>query len=271
MIDATRWWREIVPGVVLALLVAPAGNAAKAQVVTGRVTDSLSAPIAFAQVAVLGTAIVSVTDREGQFRVRIPRSGRTTVLVRRLGYHPEQRAFDLAADTVVDASFVLLPAPLTFEAVSSVAQRTRSLDRAGFYERMLDASKGLLTGSFVGPEEIEARHRSSILHMLEGHNGVSLMRKKIMGNGGACEMMVYVNGHLVDGADTIRGTSRIARDRALMRRATSTDLPPSTSPVEEAAAPTEVAGIEIYPLAVNAPAAFQRLAGGCGIVLIWTK
>jgi hypothetical protein len=136
---------------------------------------------------------------------------------------------------------------------------------------MLDASKGLLTGSFVGPEEIEARHPSSILHMVEGHTGVSLMRKKIMGNGGSCEMMVYVNGHLVDGVDASTGTSRIARDRALMRRANSVDPPPSTSPVEEAAPPTEVAGIEIYPRAVNAPPGFQRLAGSCGIVLIWTK
>jgi hypothetical protein len=262
-----RWSKAIGAGTAA---VALAGLPLPAQrVLSGRVADSLSAPVAFAQVSLVGTKTMTVTDRDGRYRIRLAQSGRVTVLVRRLGYRPEQHDIDVSGDSTIDASFTLLPAPMTLEAVTTVAERTRSLDRAGFYERMLDASKGLLTGSFVGPEEIEARHPSSILHMLEGHNGVSLMRKKIMGNGGSCEMMVYVNGHLVDGFDARTGTSRIARDRALMRRADS--VAPSTSPVEEAAAPTEVAGIEIYPRAVNAPAAFQRLAGSCGIVLIWTK
>lgn len=249
------------------------GRVEAQRALNGRVVDSLNSPIQFAHVAITGTNLATVTDREGRFRIRVPQAGRTTVLVRRLGYRPEQHVFDIKGDSAVDAPFTLLPAPVELAAMTTAAARTLRLDRAGFYERMVDASKGLLTGTFIGPEEIEARHPSSVLNMLEGRMGVSLMKKKIMSANGSCEMMVYVDGHLVDGVDHGTGTTRLMRDHILMQRvgSTSREPPPSTSPVEETAPPSDVAGIEIYPRAVNAPPGFQRLAGSCGVVLIWTK
>jgi hypothetical protein len=41
--------------------------------------------------------------------------------------------------------------------------------------------------------------------------------------------------------------------------------------VNEVVPITNIAGVEIYPRAINAPAAYQPYNGNCGVVLIWTK
>ena len=41
--------------------------------------------------------------------------------------------------------------------------------------------------------------------------------------------------------------------------------------VNELVPPSNMAAMEIYPRALNAPPQYQPLNGTCGVVLIWTK
>jgi hypothetical protein len=65
-------------------------------------------------------------------------------------------------------------------------------------------------------------------------------------------MTVYVNGHRLN---PLSGSARIAY----------------AMDIEELLLQNSVGGIELYSSASRAPMEYQGLAGGCGVVLVWTR
>jgi Ca-activated chloride channel family protein len=97
-------------GVLLALAIGStlgSGSAAEARrlastVVVGRVTDG-GRPLSGATISVAGRSIVTRSAADGRYALTIPRAGdgdRVTLLARRVGYEPWQRAVALRGDTV---------------------------------------------------------------------------------------------------------------------------------------------------------------------------
>lgn len=265
-------------GVVLLSLFACASvaHAQTSNILHGIVTDTVGTPIPFAQISVNGTAVKAVSGSDGAFSVTLGGAHQAVLSVRRLGFSPTSLDVSRQPDsTVLRIALKQLPQNIA-GTVSTATVTTSALVKAGFYERMVDRSKGLNNGTFIGPEEIEARHPSSVLNLLNGAApSVSLMGKKVMGQGGACQMDVYVNRHRVDAADSQVGTHSLGADQLSFRKIGERKLQERSmhepSPIEETAPASEVIGVEIYPRAVMAPPEFQRLAGSCGVVVIWTK
>jgi hypothetical protein len=82
--------------------------------IVGSVTTDELAPIAGAQVGVLGTTLVAVTDAAGRFALNFVPPGKASVSVIALGFFATTRSVEVLAGTVTeDLTFILAPLPST--------------------------------------------------------------------------------------------------------------------------------------------------------------
>lgn len=87
--------------------------------VTGTVTDLAGAPLAGAEVTVLGTALAATTDAQGAFRLEeVGATGSATLRFERTGYGAAFRVLDLAAVKIVAVRLKEAPAPRPIDVVA---------------------------------------------------------------------------------------------------------------------------------------------------------
>ena len=230
----------------------------------GRVTDTERYPLSYANIQLNGGRRF-LADDSGRFAIPV-NSERIRLIVRRIGFEPEEVRFDSMPDTTVRVQMRALAAALPEITVRGRAAFT-SLDLSGFYQRMKDAEKGINHGYFITPEDIDFRKPNLILNMAESvpavrveHNILTPRKDILKGlTDGGCTMTVYVDRiRIVGGMATVldkNGTSGPER---------------ADTYVNEVVLPNHVAGMEIYPRAVGAPPQYQSHTK-CGVVLIWTK
>jgi TonB-linked SusC/RagA family outer membrane protein len=124
--------RSLISTLVLALAVgASAANAqqpaARAGVVRGTVTDSASrAPIAGAQLVLVGQSRSTVADANGRFTFSNVPAGRVAISAQRLGFAPSRQTIVLSAGDTAATDFVLAPVAAVLAEVVSVGYGTSS-------------------------------------------------------------------------------------------------------------------------------------------------
>jgi hypothetical protein len=221
------------------------------RIVRGRVMDTDRSPLTYANIQLNGGRRF-MADDSGSFSIPVP-PGRIRLIVRRIGFAPEEVFFETFPDTAVRVQLRPVAASLPEITISGRAAFV-SLDLSGFYERMKDAEKGINHGYFITPEDLDFRKPNHILNMAEGMPAVLLERNILNPRGdiirgqGGCLMNVYLDGIRVAG------------------KANGTD-----DRVNELVLPQQVAGMEVYPRAVGAPPKYQSSTNMCGVVLIWSK
>jgi hypothetical protein len=248
------------------VIAVPGAALAQPHALTLRVTDSLGTAVPFVSVTYPGNS--TITDRDGTLRIpRLP-TGRMSLGLRRIGFTPERIDLDVRSDTVIH--IVMNPFATTLQTQVITARSMTSLERAGFYDRMLDRQKGLNNGYFVTPEEIEQRKPTRLTQMLHEIPNVRVNNVPNVGavpqGSDACAMTIFVDGVRVQtyATSTSRGTSSI------IQRVPGRGGPTDVS-IDDLVGGGSVAAIEIYPRAASAPQRYQLLAGSCGIVAVWTK
>ena len=160
-------------------------------------------PVAFANVTFTGER-PRITNEKGEIPVSAARGARDTLMVdvRRLGYEPWYGRLALA-DTAVNAQVTLhrISRRMFTVTVTDSSYGVPAYLR-GFYERMLARQRGIGTGVYLTPEEVDRRNATQTTALLQGVNGVALQRSatgKIiaMSSGGSCQMTVLIDGHRV--------------------------------------------------------------------------
>ena len=223
-----------------------------ATMVRGRVLDESGGPLSYANVqANYGRRYLA--DDSGRFQLPYPGTGSSTLYVRRIGFEPVELNLTARPDTALRVVLTAIPTQLK-EVTVTTAGAYRSLDLHGFYGRMRDAERGATNGHFITPEDIERRKATNTTQMADGFanirvykSGEGPMWDRIMGPGN-CEMTVYLDNIVV--TNDARGRSDF---------------------VNQLVAVGHMAGMEIYPRALNAPTTHPSRNGLCGVVLIWTK
>src|ERR1035437_2542379 len=173
---------------------------ARAQVRKLQVISSDSQPIVYAFVTRDG-GNGQITDDKGEISLGAGKARTFTVNVRRIGYQQWFGKLELP-DT---AAVLTVTLPRIAQTLGEVrisgygSSATLSLPMKGFYDRWTMRQKGLLSATFIGPEEIEFRHPNKITNMLSGLNGVRLMHNDqgeqiAFGYGGMCKMTILVDG-----------------------------------------------------------------------------
>ncbi|MEO8334495.1 MAG: SusC/RagA family TonB-linked outer membrane protein [bacterium] len=93
-------------------------SAARASIITGTISDQRTgAPLAGAQVSVIGTTIGGVTDDKGHYRIPGVPAGTVRLRVRLLGYSLVERTVTVQDDKPATVDFTLSSSPLALDAV----------------------------------------------------------------------------------------------------------------------------------------------------------
>lgn len=228
-----------------------------------RVRSADSLPVEYANVVIEGGA-TQITDEKGEVAIGAGKAQMLAVSVRRLGFAPwfgKVQLPDTAATLTITLSRVAQS--LTAVRVSGDGDNRVGLKLQGFYDRWLLRQKGLLSATFIGPEEIEFRHPTKITSMLYALHGVNLVR---FGHGdiaafstsaGSLQMEMCPMAIVIDGVQqqpdppTHRGgVAFVNIDRILDAN--------------------DVAAIEVYARGGNMPVSLQVDDSKCGVIAFWT-
>jgi hypothetical protein len=243
----------------------------------GRVTDTEGAPLSFASVQVNGGRRF-IADDSGRFTIPSP-AGRFSLLVRRIGFSPEELKIDAAPDTAIRVRMTAFATSLPEQRITGRAAFV-SLDLHGFYRRMRDAERGVNHGYFMTPEDFDFRKPYQITQMVEGLPAV-VVKKDASGNpkkemlvGAPCKPRTepdpacVIIGSSISAARVYRCVMTVYLDRVRIVGRVAGRLDDF---VNEIVVPSSVAAMEVYPRGTGAPPEFQPMNGSCGVVLIWTK
>jgi hypothetical protein len=257
-----------------AALIVALPPAAQAQLRKLKVVSSDSVPIVYAYVTSNG-GTGQITDEKGEISFGAGKRNTLSVSIRRIGYQPWFGKLELP-DT---AAVLTVTLPRIAQTLGEVrisgysSASTLSLPMKGFYDRWTMRQEGLLSATFIGPEEIEFRHPNRITNMLSGLNGVTLMHNAqgeqvAFGYGGMCKMTILVDGlpqcplrgcHCSNCGPFAPGD----RDRVQLDEGSSVLI----DRVVDAAS---VSAIEVYARGGNMPVSLQVSDPACGVIAFWT-
>ena len=211
-----------------------------------------------------------VADAEGVATFPRPSADSVLVHVRRIGF--AQRSVWLR--TIADGQVRLEPLARVLTTMNITERQNTQLAQRGFYDRMERVQKGAIVGEFITPEDLDRLSPMTLSRAL-----VESRYVKIAGRPGLavflgrsdCGYTVLVDGVRVASIqDDLPGLTSINPAGTSQRRAGGGRLPS----MEELVAGSDIAAIEVYPSAANAPSELQARAmggrGSCGIIAIWT-
>lgn len=225
-----------------------------AQRVEGRLRDAdTEAAIAGATLALLddaGTVVHSaVSGVAGEFSLRAPRAGVYRIRASRLGYRDATSGpVDLVGNAEVWVEMRLSTRTVVLEPVTVTAQpRYARLQRAGFYQREAEfGPEGLHEAHFLDQREIEAKNPFSVVDLLKDLPGVYPQRGGLSMRRG-CQPAI-----VIDGFTTVRANGQRGGSGRMIE------------------SPASLVGVEVY-YGMAIPARYLLDAGGCGVILFWTK
>jgi len=244
---------------ILVLAMACLGGTSQAQapkpakplpVIRGAVQDTSGAPLAGAQVEILGTDRSATTSARGGYRLEQIPPGRYWVIARRIGYAPLRAALTFNAGDDREIVFQLEPLPqvLPEEVVSAVDLRWQQR-----YRDFLWRSRSG-PGRFLTRDDLKKDQRSFLdevvgRYLIFGRfdpsaNALSIGsgRSAGMGPGRSCSPMVSLNGNTPLGGWTLQDFHT-----------------------------EDVEAVEIYSWSRSFPIEFQHWQGRCGLVVVWTR
>lgn len=235
----------------------------------GVVRDTLGQSIDLVEVtAVLDGVRRTRTDSAGAFLfINLP-LGLYEVFFRRLGFVPARFVLVVTAGSSPPVHVVLTP---TTQLLDSVIVSGRSvsgaLQHTGFYERQRQREVGAGTGTFITPEDIQARHALHTTQLLQDVRGLHLRAEHTdfvvpWGRSRVCIMAVFIDGIEISNIYNIR------RSNVMGQNTVTIDGPG----LNRFISPSDIKAIEVYESGSSTPLQFQSTKDAqCGSIVIWTK
>jgi hypothetical protein len=215
-------------------------------VLTGRVINGAGQPIVGARVDVVGTPGATLTRENGEFSLNELPSGTQTVVVRQIGFAPEEVAVELSTRAPQRVQIALTRAAQVLAAVEVKATADVGLEKVGFTQRRRGSG-----GYFLTAEDIEKRSANLLTDVFRG---IPSLRVVPSGTDYVIENARNpVNGCVMYYVDGAPWEAIFAGD------------------VDRLLPTWEIAAIEVYNGA-NTPMQFQSPGkSGCASIVIWSK
>lgn len=216
--------------------------------ITGSVRNKEGHPIKSARLHIADSGVEAVTDDQGRFVVTGAPGGTQSVEVRAIGYYPGERTIDLVGGRSAAMHITLETLRSVLDTVHVAASRVYSTDPHGFEARRRSGGRGYFFDQKdverLRPLEItELFRRIPTLTLSAGEFEQAVYMRDFYGDG-YCQPTVFIDGQRLE---------RLSRrDIDLWVR------------------PEELAGMEVYTRAEQAPPQFTTMEG-CGSVVLWTR
>ncbi len=219
--------------------------------VRGRVTSTDGRALPSAIVRVLGTGTPVRTNAAGEFAIVDAGSGTRSIEARAIGFQPHRVPVLLRASAPAQVTLILAVQSVLLDTVRVVAGRELSPEVLGIERRW---RTGL--GRHLNAAMVRDRASSFVTDALRGMAGVSV-RQQLSGYGQQVLMRGFAGADCVaqvfiDGMRTSMGGS-------------------GGFTIDEFVSLDNVAAVEVYARANLVPPDYMTMAGGCGVVAIWTK
>jgi hypothetical protein len=214
-------------------------------------------PVADAQVMLDGS-VAGMTDESGAVLLDVSPAVRMAVGIRRIGYASRDLNLAVPAGETIILSVPMELQPVELSAVGvDVTVGPRSTRLAGFYQRMRTGA-----GEYITREEIERRNPRDLSDLFRSIPGIRLLSapggdRPVLGatrslgldvvnpDGAGCAIQYFLDGSPIKPIhDGVVGAEVMLQ---------------------------EIEGIEIYRRGATVASQYQRMNGGCGVILIWKK
>ena len=238
--------------------------------------DSIGNALPGARVYLPALKVGAVANYLGEFRLMQLPPGNYGVEVSYIGFAPLRDTVELTADRQTLREFILAPRPVELDSVKVIEPAATLISPM---LRGFEMRRRMGLGYFVSADELrrnEERDFSQVLReripalrivteksavwAASARNGVDLVGKDRQTRGGsasqvmprtpACWVSVFLDG--------VRIYDRVA----------TPFLPP---PDLTKFLTREFAGVEFYPGGATVPPEYNQTAGGCGVLLLWTR
>ena len=226
-----------------------------------RVVSADGKPVVYANVSLAG-GVAHVTNEKGEVALGSSRIHTITTSVKRIGFKPWFGTIDFP-DSASVVTVTLSHVTQSLAEVRVTGQKSSfSPLIQGFYDRWLMREKGLLSATFIGPEEMEFRHPDLVSNMLRGINGVTFVNTcsergclvAYATDAPNCKMAVMIDGQQ-------QMPENIAPPRA---------PPVFVVRIDRAVNSIDVTAIEVYPRGGNMPIGLHADDDRCGVIALWT-
>jgi hypothetical protein len=225
----------------------------------GSVVDRAGKLVPNARVIVIGSGMETLTNDAGRFSLDSLPAGTQTLDVRAIGYVPIQRIVNLAERSPTTVDVTLGDRAIVLSKVqvrgTPVYSSLFAPKLAGFFDRMRDRKLGLTNGYFITPQDIENRKPVMLTQMFETLPSVHVAHggrpseDRIVGRRN-CAMTIFLDG--------VRVVGKIGRGAP-------------EEGLNNIISPNQVAAMEVYADAFDAPPQYQPQNASCGVVLVWSK
>lgn len=220
-----------------------AGQTAGSVKVTGSVTDQNHGPVQSVELKLRrGNRVDAITysDERGQYEFNGVTAGNVTISAQRIGFRRRNFALMVAANATQQTFDIdLVSIPTDIEAV--VIEES-----PGRLQEFADHRKSSKFGHFFDQNEIRVKNPRYVSELFRGIPGARLAPNPAGGSTlqlRGCQPKVWLDGVQAQYAN-----------------------------IDEVIAPSEIAGIEIYPSWAGVPARYMdRENRACGSVLIWSR
>jgi len=213
---------------------------------SGGVVDGQTlAPIAGAQIALLGTAFLTSSDSSGRFSYVGLAAGTYLLQVRAIGYDAQRWIIQVeAGDTAVEYQLELTPTGVELSPI--VVEGSPAPHQLRMYE--FEQRRAAKRGVFMTADDIRRTKATTLVEVLRGVPGV-----RVSCRNGTCNV------------DMMRSA------RGLCRADWVVDGFPASQSGTPHIPTVGIIGMEVYRSANETPPEFLKSDSQCGVIVIWTR
>lgn len=251
------WLRLVTAGVSLIGVTTSAATSQELGILAGRVIGANDRPVASAQVRLIGSDSIVLTDDDGQFRLTRLIPGAQTLEVRMLGYRRALAAVEIEAGLTRTVQITLVTQPIALQLVEVTEEWAMSPGLRGFHERRERGGGHFFTREQIARmqprvvTDILRRVPGVQIHAVSGPYETSYIIRMGRATGGMgsrpCPVLFYVNG------SPFPLTSDLA--------------------INQFFAPDDIEAVEVYTGTSRIPPELSSNMHNsrCGVIAIWTK